>query len=109
MLRSDTGDPNLNMRPVLVVSSTELNAGDTVVAVPFYSSQLEKRRKLPTCVYFSRGEFGLPKDCVAKADDIGPIFRNDLDIARGPIGRLDEAAMARVLAAILHVLDCRDH
>ena len=59
-------DSSEKRRPIVVISNNVLNNGDSVVAVPFYSQQLEKRRTQDWCVEFYQGEGGLEKNCVAK-------------------------------------------
>ncbi len=71
------------LRPVLIVSRTEMNRGSGVVVVPFYSQQIEKRRALESCVFFQAGDGGLKKDCVAKCDEIGIRDISRLDTRRG--------------------------
>jgi mRNA-degrading endonuclease toxin of MazEF toxin-antitoxin module len=39
-------------RPVLVVSRNELNRGHSLLVIPFYSQQLDKRASLPWCRLF---------------------------------------------------------
>lgn len=92
------GDPDcLKERPLLIVSRDELNKGDTVLAVPFYSQQLEKRRKYKNCVFFAAGEFNLHKDCVAKCDEIAVYDRLELG---DKIGRIDAAKMELIVDAV---------
>jgi mRNA-degrading endonuclease toxin of MazEF toxin-antitoxin module len=87
-------------RPIVIVSHNTLNGGHSVVAVPFYSQQLAKRKTQPWCAFFSAGEGGLTVDCVAKADEIALIDKTDIDLAKGLIGAFDPAQMARLEAAI---------
>lgn len=81
-------------RPVVIVSRDPLNAGHSVIAVPFYSQQLQKRAQQPWCVLFKAGEGGLTMDCVAKTDQLSLIDKVSIDIAKGPIGAFDTAQMA---------------
>lgn len=91
-------------RPVLVVSREELNGGDSVVTVPFYSQQLDKRTSLPFCALFHAGSAGLDRACVAKADEIRVTEKTEINIAKGPIGVISKSQLSRVLQAIDHVL-----
>lgn len=93
-------------RPVLVVSQDALNQGRYAVVVAFTTRRLEERRRLPTCVAFRAGEFGLSADCVAQAETIASIPAEALDAE--PIGRLDDGAMRAVVRAIGEVFsaDC---
>ena len=86
--------------PILVVSLEKLNRGNSVVAVPFTSQQLEIRSGLPHCVPFSSGESGLPKDCVAQAECIGIIDKSLIDLETGPIGHVPSERMRDVILAI---------
>ena len=68
-------------RPVAIVSRESLNRGTYVQIVPFTSSQLEFRARLPNCVPFSAGEFGLPKACIAQCEMLTTIEKTLLDSA----------------------------
>ena len=57
-------------RPVIVVAREELNRGHWVVAIMVTSTHIATRSKLPHCVAFAAGEYGLTKDCVAQAETI---------------------------------------
>ncbi len=94
--------------PVVVVSREELNRGSYVVAVLITSARFAVRSRLPNCVAFRVGQFGLTKDCVAQAETISPILLTDLDLAQGPIGVLDDSTLRDVIRAIGHVMasDC---
>jgi mRNA-degrading endonuclease toxin of MazEF toxin-antitoxin module len=95
-------------RPVIVVSREELNRGDYVAAVPVTSRGLGERRSLPSCVAFRAGQFGLTKDCVAQAEAIAQVAKDELDLDTGPVGVLDSATSRELLKAIGYVLgaDC---
>jgi len=92
-------------RPVLVVSRESLNRGNYVTIVSFTTGRLALRRELPNCVFFANGEFGLTADCVAQGETLSGISIDELDIARGPIGVLDEPSLRRVIHAVGFVLD----
>src|SRR5215469_4175089 len=64
--------------PVVVVSREELNRGNRVAAVLITSKRFEERSKQPHCVPFQAGEFGLSKDCVAQAESLFSLHRDDL-------------------------------
>lgn len=91
-------------RPVLVVSPTHLNGGIYVLAVPFYSQQIEKRRELKNCVIFSSGQFGLDADCVAITNQVTVTKVSDLRMSEGALGEIDEEKMAEVEASLLYSL-----
>jgi len=92
------------MRPVVVVSRDNLNAGDFVVVVPFTTQKLERRRHLDSCAFFHAGEGGLKEDCVAKADEITRIQKVEIDWRAGRLGRLTNDQMKRIVRAIRFVI-----
>lgn len=92
--------PSGKNRPIVIISRDVLNAGHSVLAVPFYSQQLTKRKSQQWCAFFQAGEGGLPLDCVAKADEVSLIDKLEIDIAGGAVGRFDAAQMDRLLAAV---------
>jgi mRNA-degrading endonuclease toxin of MazEF toxin-antitoxin module len=87
-------------RPVLIISNDVLNGGHSVLAIPFYSQQLDKRRGQKWCAEFAAGEAGLAKDCVAKTDEITLIDKLDIDLANGYVGKLDDSQLQRVIEAL---------
>lgn len=87
-------------RPIVIISNNILNGGDGVVAVPFYSRQLAKRKNEQWCAMYSAGEGGLEKDSAAKTDQITLIDKLDIDLAAGPIGEFDRHQMDRLLDAL---------
>jgi|SRR5579884_701525 len=95
-------------RPVLIVSREELNRGNYVVAVPFTTRNLDIRRSLPNCVAFNQGEFGLDKNCVAQAEAITLFRKEEFDLERGVVARVDDEKMRDVIKAIGYVIssDC---
>jgi len=101
-------DTDAGRRPVIVVSREELNRGHWVVAVMVTSTHFATRSKMPHCVAFAAGEYGLTKDCVAQAETITYLPVSDLDLDAGAIGILDEARMRELIKAIGHLLasDC---
>jgi mRNA-degrading endonuclease toxin of MazEF toxin-antitoxin module len=91
-------------RRILIVSRHDLNQGKYVVAIPFTSADFEIRSKLPNCVPFQAGEFGLTKDCVAQAEAITFVPIHALDEDVGSVGTVDEERMRDVIRAIGHVV-----
>ena len=87
-------------RPIVIVSRDDLNKGDYVTAVPFYSQQLEKRKGHRSAVFFEAGAYGLDRDCVAKCDEVSQIEKAELPLRRGPIGRVPEEKMQLIVDAI---------
>ncbi|MGP0069699.1 MAG: type II toxin-antitoxin system PemK/MazF family toxin [Isosphaeraceae bacterium] len=64
--------------PIVVVSRGALNRGNWVVAVLITSKRFEERSRQPNCVPFRAGEFGLTRDCVAQAESLFSIRREEL-------------------------------
>lgn len=98
-------DPSIPPHPVVVVSREALNRGDRVVAAILTSAKYAIRSKLPNCVPLKAGQFGLTKDCVVQAESLFNAATLHLDLASGPIGRLDGAALRDVIQAIGYVMD----
>lgn len=92
-------------RPLVIISNNKLNGGHSVVAIPFYSQQLEKRATQPWCAIFQAGEGGLDRDCAAKTDEITLIDKLYINLAHGPIGTLDDEQMNRIMTALKWSLD----
>ncbi len=97
--------PEAGPRPVIVVSRHELNRGRYALVVPCTSSRLGARRELPNCVPFRAGQFGFKIDCVAQCENLLSINRNQLDLASGPVGILDDRALRNVIKAIGYVME----
>lgn len=95
--------------PVIVVSREELNRGRYVLAVVCTSARFAVRSKLSNCVPFLGGEFGFTVDCVAQCENILSIDQSQIDLAAGPMGRLDEAALQKIIKSIGYVMnsDCQ--
>jgi mRNA-degrading endonuclease toxin of MazEF toxin-antitoxin module len=55
------------------------------------------RSKLPNCVPFQAGEFGMPSDCVAQCEAIYALEKGEIDVASGTAGRLDTARLRDVI------------
>ena len=104
LLKGNENDPDDKKRPVLIVSRDTLNGGNSVLAIPFYSQQLEKRRNQPWCDFFTKEEGGLSKDCVAKTDELTTLDKTELDLVRGKIGKFKPPQMERVLNAVKYTL-----
>lgn len=97
-------DSQGKQRPVVIVSRDDLNRSHSVVAMPCYSQQLEKRSRLKYCVLLCAGDGNLGKDCVVKADEISYLEKTELDLARGAVGRLKPEKMAQIMAALRYVV-----
>ncbi len=94
----------LKDRPIVVVSRDDLNRGECVLAVPFYSQQLEKRKKFGFCAFFNSGEGGLLSDCVAKGDEITLLDKDEIDFPRGILGTFTAPQMVRVVNAVRYAM-----
>ena len=87
-------------RPGIVVSRESLNQGNYVVMVLCTTRRFVIRSKLPSCVPFRVGEFGMPSDCVAQCEAIYALEKREIDSSSGTIGRLDDARLRDVIKAI---------
>ena len=101
----DWGDLATGRRTGIVVSPESLNQGNYVVMILCTIKRFAIRSKLPNCVPFQAGEFGMPSDCVAQCEAIYALEKGEIDIASGPIGRLAAARLRDVIKAISDVID----
>jgi len=94
--------------PVIVVSRAELNSGAYFLGVPVTSKNFDLRRNLPNCVPFTGGDFGFTKNCVAQAEAVSLIRKQDL-VDPVPLGQLSTAALSNLIGAIGNVVgaECR--
>ncbi len=83
--------------PIVIVSREELNRGNWVAAVLITSKRFEERLKQPNCVPFQAGEFGLDVDCVAQAESLFSIRREQLG---QHLGTLDEERWRELVKAV---------
>jgi len=97
MVRTSAG-----ARPAVIVSREELNRGNYVLAILCTSTKFALRSRLPNCVPFLAGEFGFSKDCVAQAETISFVLKNDLE---HQIGALPPERMRDLVRAIGNVID----
>jgi mRNA-degrading endonuclease toxin of MazEF toxin-antitoxin module len=63
------------------------------------------RSKLPNCVPFEAGQFGVTTDCVAQCENVLSIDKMQIDLDAGPIGVLDSLALRDVIKAIGYVIE----
>ncbi len=91
--------------PIVVVSRDELNRGNWVAAVLITSKRFEERSRQPNCVPFRAGEFGLDVDCVAQAESLFSIRREELG---EHLGTLDEDRWRELVKAVGNMMgsDC---
>ena len=61
-------------RPGIIVSREALNQGNYVVTVLCTTRRFAVRSRLPNCVPFQAGEFGIPSDCVLLSASGRPNF-----------------------------------
>jgi len=99
--QDESGKP----RPVVIVSRQQMNAGISVVVVPFTTQQMDKRVHQPSFVLFDAGEGGLPERCLAKCGDIGLIKISALQLQIGRLGHLDASQMTRLMEGVKWVLE----
>jgi mRNA-degrading endonuclease toxin of MazEF toxin-antitoxin module len=97
--------PEAGSHPVIVVSREGLNRGRYALVVACTSARFGVRKELPNCVPFRAGQFGFKVDCVAQCENLLSIDRNQLDLAAGPLGILDERALRNVIKAIGYVIE----
>ena len=92
-------DPDGKERPIVIVSVDVLNGGHKVLAVPFYSQQLDKRKDQDWCALFSKSEGGLDRDCVAKCDEITLLDKLEINFSR-PLGHFNASEMDRLMDSL---------
>lgn len=97
-------DLGFGRHPILVVSREELNRGNKVVAVVLSTRRLAIRN-FPNVVLFNAGDFGLPKDCVAQAESVGPVLFHEI---AEKIGKVSDDVLRDVIRAVGYVMqaDC---
>lgn len=88
-----------------MVSAEKFDRGDYVTVVPVTSRHFERRRKLPNCVPFRAGEYGMREDCVAQCENIFTVELSGLGLESGPIRMLDGEKMREVIRAIGYVIE----
>jgi hypothetical protein len=68
------------------------------------TSNFEYRRRRRNRVPFLAGEFGLTADCVAQCERLAPLDFDQIELAAGLIGVLDDAKFRQVVRAIGFVI-----
>ena len=111
MKRGDVYSANLNpvrgseqsgLRPVLILQRDSISRyARTVIIVPFTSSQVEKYRQLPSCVFVPQGVAGLYHDSVLLGHQVRTIDRTRLS---DPLGSLPEPYLSQVERALAFAL-----
>ena len=87
-----------------MLSRSELNRGQYCVAVPFTTQRLDRRRKLPNYVFFSKGSCGLPKACVAQAEAVTFVRQSDIVSPIVPVGKVSQRELADLISAVGYVI-----
>jgi len=90
---------------VVVVSREELNRGKYVVAALITSQKFAIRSTLANCVPLRAGQFGLTQDSVVQGESAGPFRVARIDLAGGPLDKLDDITFRDVIKAIGYVID----
>lgn len=62
----------------IIVSEERFNRGDYVIALLVTSRRFEARSKLASCVIFEAGSYCFTQPCVAQAESIAQIRRDEL-------------------------------
>jgi mRNA-degrading endonuclease toxin of MazEF toxin-antitoxin module len=96
--------PDAGPHPVIVVSREELNRGRYALVVVCTSARFSVRSGLPNCLPFRAGSFGFNMDCVAQCENLLSIDKAQLDMADGPRGVLDRAALRELIRVIGYVV-----
>ena len=97
--------PQAGPHRVIVVSREDLNRGNYALVVVCTSARFAVRRNLPKCVPFQAGQFGFTADCVAQCENVLSIDKAQLDLAAGPVDKLDDAALRDVTKAIGYAIE----
>ena len=90
---------------VVIVSREDLNRGKSILAALITSQKFAVRSTLPNCIPLRAGQFSLTQDSVVQGESAGPIRVARLDLAGGPLARLDDLTFREVIKAIGYVLD----
>ena len=80
------------------------NAGKYVLAVFCTTAQLAERVSVPNCVAFREGEAGLTKTCVAQAESLTMVSKDDIDLESGALGDIDVMKLRELIKSIGCVL-----
>src|SRR5437870_11196071 len=90
---------------ISVVSREQLHRAHSVLGVVCTSTRFAVRKTLANCVPFHAGQFGFTSDCVAQCENMLSVHKNQLDLAGGPLARLDNLTLRDVVKAIGHAMD----
>ena len=90
---------------VIIVSREQLNRGNYVLGVVCTSARFAVRKTLANCVPFHAGEFGFTTECVAQCENMLSVHKSQIDLATGPLGKLDDLTIRSVVRAVGHVME----
>lgn len=105
-LNPTQGSEQRGVRPVLILQRDTISQFTrTLVIIPFTSSQVDKYRQLPSCVFVPQGMGGLYEDSVALGHQIRTVDRQRLlDF----LGTLPDVWIAQIEKAITFTLQIPD-
>jgi len=93
-------------RPVVIVSLDARNTharADTVLVVPLTTSI---HKDVPTHVFLSAGETGLPSDSAARTEDITVVRKQSLFEPRGHLRKLGNRRVCELAAKVALAMGC---
>jgi len=95
------GSERDKVSPAIILQTDWIKSLNTVIAVP--CSKEIRRRKQPTGIFIPQGESGLPYDSVALCHLIASM--NKSRAVEGPIGRISEPNLQKILRILIELLD----
>ena len=99
------GPEQSGRRPVLIVQRNALNAYTrTIIVAPLTSSQVEKYRQLPSCVFLSKDSDDVPLDSVVLCHQLRVLALERLD---NYVGHLPDKTMAEVDKVLAYILQLK--
>ena len=97
------GSEQSGRRPVVILQRDSISSFTrTIVLVPFTSSQVDKYRQLPSCVFVSQGVGGLTSDSVALGHQVRTIDRDRL---KDYMGSLPDTMLVEIEKAVAFTLE----
>ena len=99
---TEPGTERPRLRPVIVLSRSELNKGRSVLVVPLTSKKVEIRSRHPNNVFLPSGAGGLTVPSVAQTELASAIDQEYLVTRRG---RLSDEQFSKVLQALMWTVD----
>jgi len=105
-VRLPADPPEKGLRPVVVLSLDARNRherADTVLVVPLTTSI---HKEVPTQVYLSSGETGLPADSAARGEDITAVRKQNLLESRGRLRQLSNSRICELASKVLIATGC---